>query len=83
MGYRIERYVAHGDAVCRMGDLPLADELLGELAGNGILLARTAFDDQNIGHGFVGSIGNCCKSMERRLTRAYSIKKRKKLLQPI
>jgi hypothetical protein len=33
-----------------MRRLPLADELPGQLTGKGILLAGTAFDDQNTGH---------------------------------
>ena len=40
-----------GTWIVRVRGLPLADEGLGQLTGNRVLLTGTAFDDQNAGHG--------------------------------
>lgn len=43
-------------------------------------LLTAAFDDQNVAEALVGLVCKLCKSLERMLTMANSIKKRKKLL---
>ncbi|MNT39299.1 hypothetical protein D3C72_1755300 [compost metagenome] len=46
----VDGEVADLDLIGRMGALPLGDEVLGQLAGNGTLLAGAAFDNQYAGH---------------------------------
>ncbi|MNL56321.1 hypothetical protein D3C87_1798070 [compost metagenome] len=51
MRHRLDGQVPDGDLVIRVSGFPLADEGLGQLTGNRVLLTGTAFDDQNAGHG--------------------------------
>ncbi|MNC47715.1 hypothetical protein D3C75_967930 [compost metagenome] len=49
--HRVDGQVAQGDLVARMGGLPLADEVTGQLPGDRTLLAGAAFDYEYTGHG--------------------------------